>query len=191
MEAPIFKTSLFAFVIFFIPLVFCFGGDERNLPAEVFIIIDNSISMKESKDEAITWINEHVLTNILQPGDTLTIWSVADTSVMEFSGTIGSADKINEIKNILTSLKPKDTPGNYRTAFEEIQKKAASRQGLTYTILVTGISDKTTSLSGTTAANFLKYSRSEDFPGWKVMIIGLGLQPKVKSAAAAYISSQL
>ncbi len=192
MELDRIKTLVLVSLIFMLPLSLCFGGDERSMPAEVYIIFDNSVSMKDSKDEAVAWINEHVLDQILQSGDSLTIWSVADKPVLEFSGTISSPEKIGEVKKILSSITPKDITGNYRSAFEELQRKTIPnpRYTLSYTILITGLSEKTTSLSGAEAVNILKYSRSKDFPGWKVMIIGLGLEQRVKTAAAAYMSSR-
>ncbi len=130
--------------------------------------------------------------SILQAGDFLTIWSVGDAPVQEFSGTVNGPESISDIKAVLSSIQPKNSAGNYEAAFGELQKRAVlnSQYAYSYIILVTGISGQNTSLFNAKAADILRYSRSEDFPGWKVMVIGFGIEQKIKSAAAAYMSSQ-
>lgn len=170
---------------------FCFGEDNRSKPAEVYVLFDNSASMQDNIEEAAEWLNGHVADNILQTNDMLTIWSVSDTPVKEFSGTITGPEQIEEIKGILSSITPKNGTGNFRAAFAELQEQAASGAGkISYIVLVTGISNQASFFSGAEAAVFLRYSRSRDFPGWKVMIISLGIEQKVKAAAAAYMRSQ-
>jgi hypothetical protein len=36
---------------------------------------------------------------------------------------------------------------------------------------------------------FLRYSKTEDFPGWKAIVVGLGIGPRVREAAAEYMAA--
>lgn len=182
---------LFFLMILIVPLSFCFGQDERQRPVEVYVIFDNSVSMRGSEDEAAAWLSKHVADNILQEGDSLTVWSASGGPVMKFSGTVGGEESINEIKAVLASIAPTENAGDDTAAFEHIKKIRASpsQYAQSYIILVTGVSGSNASLFSAEAAEVLKYSRSNDFPGWKVMIIGLGIEHRVRTAAAAYMSS--
>jgi hypothetical protein len=186
------RKKLIILLLCMIPLSLCFGGDERSRPAEVYLMLDNSISIQGSEQKAAAWISEHIADNVLQSGDSFTIWSASDAPVLEYSGTISGPESIDEIKAVLSAITPKNSEGNYRAAIEEIRKKNIphSEFAHAYIILVTGISGNTASLFSAETQDVLKYSRSMDFPGWKVMIIGMGIEQKVKVAAAAYMSSQ-
>jgi hypothetical protein len=184
------KMTILVFLfITLIPVSLCFAGDERSKPVSVYVLFDNSVAMQGSEQEAAAWVSEHVADNILQPGDSLTILSVSDTPTEEFSGTINSQEQIAEVKTIVSSLTPKSSSGNFRAAFEKMTLSNA-QNALSYIILVTGMSLQSSFLSETEAVDYLQYSRSKDFPGWKVMIISLGIEQKAKTAAAAYMRSQ-
>jgi hypothetical protein len=176
------------FLILILPLSLCFGQDERSKPVEIYVMFDNSVSMKASGQEAASWVSNHIVDNILQADDSLTIWSLADNPNVKFSGTISTQENKEEIKTVLDSIAANDNTANYEAVFGEIQKKSAANPQ--YVLLVTGISGQNASLFNAGTAEFLKYSLSKDFPGWKVMIIGMGIEQKVKAAAAAYMSSQ-
>lgn len=183
---------LFVLMILIIPFSLCFGQDERSLPVEVYVIFDNSVSMQGSEDEAAAWLSRHIADNILQAGDSLTVWSASGEPAVEFSGTVGGEESISEIKAVLASITPTENAGNDTAAFENIKKirTSPSQYAQSYIILVTGVSGSNASLFSAEAAEVLKYSRSNDFPGWKVMIIGLGIEQRVRTAAAAYMSSE-
>jgi hypothetical protein len=185
-------SFLVILLLWALPLVLCFGQDERSKPVEVYLLFDNSASMQGSEQEAGAWISGHLADNILQVNDSLTIWSFADAPVEEFSGIITGEETMDEIKNILSSIAVNSSSGAYETAFEELQRKAVShaQYAHAYIILVAGISEQNSSLFSTEAADVLKYSLSKDFSGWKVMIVSFGIEQKVKAAAAAYMSSQ-
>jgi len=36
---------------------------------------------------------------------------------------------------------------------------------------------------------FLRYSKTEDFPGWKAIVVGFGMGPRVREAAAEYMAA--
>jgi hypothetical protein len=183
---------IISLLIAILPLSLCFGGDERSKPVEVFVLFDNSVSMQGVEQDAAAWLSEHVADNILQMGDALTIVSVSDSPAEEFSGTIENQENIAEVKTILSSLTPKNSAGDFRTAFEEVKSNIVSNSPYahSYIVLVTGMSLQTSFLSSAEAVNYLRYSKSKDFPGWKVMIISLGIEQKAKAAAAAYMRSQ-
>ncbi len=139
------KSRLFVFLLLsIIPLSLCFGGDERSGPAEVYLMFDGSLSMQNSQEKAAEWVSEYIAGKILQEKDSLTIWSVADVPVLEFSGVIGSQEDTDTIKTILSSITLKSSAGNYRAAFNELQKKIIPNSQYTYAyvILVTGISGR-------------------------------------------------
>ncbi|MDR2900224.1 MAG: hypothetical protein LBV20_01715 [Treponema sp.] len=187
------KTRIIVFLLMCIlPISLCFGEDERSRPIEVYVMFDNSISMQDSKQQAADWISGHITDEILQANDLLTIWSIADAPVQEFSEIISDTNNIDQIKTVLSSIAVKDSTADYSAAFKELSGKLVPnpQYAYSYIILATGISGNTASLFSAEAANVLKYSRSKDFPGWKIMIIGLGIEQKVKTAAAAYMSSQ-
>jgi hypothetical protein len=187
------KREKMQFMIFLLitmlPISLCFAEDERTKPVNVYVLFDNSVSMQGNEQEAAAWLSEHVADTILQTGDTLTILSVSNAPVEEFSGTINGPEDITEVKTILSSFTSNDSAGNFRGAFENLESKLASNSQ-SYIILVTGMSLQTSFLSSAEAMHYLTYSRTQDFPGWKVMIISMDIEQKVKAAAAAYMRSQ-
>jgi hypothetical protein len=186
------KTKIIIFLLtLMLPLSFCFGADERSNPIEVYLMFDNSISMKDNGSEAAAWISEYITDKILQTDDALTIWLAADMPVLEFSGRISSPEIEEEIKTILTSVEFTNSAGNYAAALGELKKNAVSHAEYahSYIIFVTGMSGQNASLFSA-EADVLTYSRSVDFPGWKLMVINLGVEQKIKEAAANYMNSQ-
>jgi uncharacterized protein with von Willebrand factor type A (vWA) domain len=186
------KILVFLFITI-LPLSLCFGQDERSEPIEVFVLFDNSASMQGVEEKAASWLEAHVAENILQPQDALTIWSVADAPSELFSGTINGPEHIAEIKTIISSIAPSNSEGNFQAAFEALLKKQSSAVNFahSYIVLVTGMNAQSTFLSGAKTAEIIKYSTTKDFPGWKVMIISLGItEQKVRAAAAAYMRTQ-
>lgn len=175
-----------------LPLVLSFGADERSKPIEVYVMFDNSISMTDNGQKAAMWLSEHIRDKILQTDDSLTIWSIADEPVLEYSAVVGGSESMEEIKTVLSSIESSGSTGNYAAAFRELKNKAKSnaQYAHSYIILATGLSGQNASLFSAEAAEVLKYSRSIDFAGWKLMIIGFGIEQKVKAAAAAYMNSQ-
>jgi hypothetical protein len=184
------------FIVFLLvtllPLSLCFGQDERSAPAAIYVMFDNSVSMKGSGEEAAAWLNDHIMDDILQIDDSLTVWSLADETSLQYSGDIETRETLEEIKAVLSSITVTDGEGNYQAAFEDLKDAAASlpRGVPSYIVLVTGLSGQSASFFSADAAEVLKHSLSRDFPGWKVMVIGLGMEQKIKAAAAAYMDSQ-
>jgi hypothetical protein len=161
--------------------------DSRNIPVEVNLILDGSQAMKNAGEGAANWIGSYLADQILQEGDRLTVWDAGATARIIYSDTLRGGGFREEIRALLKSR----NPGGAAADFAGALKEAAARNSggkMTCTILVSGSSASLSSALPEGGANLLKYSRVRDFPSWKVLIVALDINARVREAAAAYMS---
>ncbi|MDR3167712.1 MAG: hypothetical protein LBT93_07195 [Treponema sp.] len=181
-----FILGMVFFIVFFPGLTA--AEDRRTVPVTMYVIIDGSGGIKTGKNAAIAWINDYIVDKILQDGDTLTIWVAAEKARVLFSEPLRGTAQKETVKELLRSVEPGGASADYAGAFREAlaREDRQPREGISYTLLVTGTAGGFS--RGNTPAEFLRYSKVREFPGWRVLVVGLDLGPQVQKAASAYMA---
>jgi hypothetical protein len=174
-------------------LTFLFPGftaaeDRRTVPITMYLIIDGSEDIKNGKDAAVAWINDNIIDKILQEGDNLTVWIAGEKAKVLFSEPLNGTAQKETVKELLRSVKPEGSVADYTGAFREAlaRENRQSGQGIFYTLLVTGTAGSF--FRGNPEVEFLRYSKVQEFPGWRVQVVGLGLGPRIQKAVSDYMT---
>ena len=165
--------------------------DKRIIPLDIYLIIDGSESLKNSKNEALSWINEQVVDRILMDGDKITILAAGDRSRVIYSETVsGSAGK-QAVKEKLQALETGGKKADFSGALREAASKISqvSRDRLPLTMLITASAEGLEPVLKGNSQSLLRWFRSEKFQRWQVLIVAPDIGKKVQEAAAAYMSS--
>jgi hypothetical protein len=190
MEPNFLKKIIPGFLAFFLPLAQgAYGLDSRNTPIEVFLIMDGSSAMKNAGDEAVEWVCSSLVDGILQDGDRITLWNAGGTAQIVYSETIAGAAGKEAVKNTLRSLSAGANQADFAGALRDAsQRAAASRSAMAYTLLISGSSAALSPALLGSGAGLLRYSRIEEFSGWRALVIALGINSRVGQAASAWIA---
>jgi len=168
-------------VIGFSPLF----GSERS-PINVNLIIDGSSSLTAVKANVTTWVNER-LDQIVANGDRVTIWSAGQSARVIYTGTINNQNDREAAKRSIRDLSGTGSSADFSGALRE----ASGQQGgsFSYTLLISASPASLTSLINSPQANMIRFSRIEEFSGWRAFVVGLNIDTRVRRAAAAFIGS--
>ncbi|MDR2419449.1 MAG: hypothetical protein LBD79_10435 [Treponema sp.] len=179
-------------------LALCFSGtlsaiDTRTIPLDLFLIIDDSSLLAAAKDTATVWMCNHLIDELLQDGDHLTIWLTSDTARIVFSDSVDRVRK-ETAKNMLHTMADSSAPADFAGALRAASVRAGAIQNtnrIVYTLLVSGSEASIFSTTDTDIVGLLRVSRVDDFSGWRVLTIGLGLSSQAQRAASNYIKGDL
>ena len=180
------------FLIFLVIILFSAGAeDKRVLPLDLYLIIDGSTSLENSKNDTFAWICDKVIDRILVDGDKITIWNAGDSVQVIYSealsGTAGKSEIKEKIRGILLNGKTADFSGALRDAASRVSRTPADR--LAVTMLVTASAEGLEpALSGSSQGLF-RWFRSEQYERWQVLIVAPDIGKKVQQSAAAYMNS--
>jgi hypothetical protein len=163
----------------------------REIPLDVYIIVDSSSAMEKGKNEAVSWLCDTVIDGILKDGDRVSIWTAGAKSELVYSGAV-SADIKVEVKNLITQITFSGLSADYKGALGEALTKSRTSpdKRLTYTLLVSGSNPKDPPIKEAESAGLLLYSRVENFSGWKVLTVGLDIASRVRDSAASYMKNK-
>ncbi|MDR2404151.1 MAG: hypothetical protein LBD78_08990 [Spirochaetaceae bacterium] len=179
---------LLFFVIFILsPFPFLAAEDVRVVPMDMHLIIDGSAALRAGRDGAVSWLCDHVVDELLREGDRLSIWIAAGRAKRIFSEALSGGDKKEEVKALLRSIVPGDDSADFSGALRE----AAAITGggtMVYTLLITGSAAGYSPLSGSDTIDFLRYSRVQEFPGWRAIVAAPGIASRIRNAASAYLN---
>ena len=156
-------------------------------------MIENSTATRETLQDQIDWLCGTVIDEMLIPGDKLAVWTYPDQPLplidLELNGEEQKEGLKRRIQALVPSDKVADFPQAVRLIVSEAEKR--SRPGLIHYVAISGSfiidngrADKET--LPLDIAESLRYSRVEDHPGWKTIIIGLGLRESIKKAAESF-----
>jgi hypothetical protein len=165
--------------------------DVRSVPIEVNLIMDGSTALKDAGDEAFNWISRQLIDGILQDGDRITIWNAGDKAQIVFSESISGPQGKENTKKALRSLPKQGSQADFGGALRSAAAQSASRSSkpaISYTVLISGSASSLSPALLGAGADSLKFSRIEDFSGWRVLVIALDINSQVQKAAAAYFS---
>jgi hypothetical protein len=174
------------FMLFFVFSVFInLSVHAQRAPIDVYLIIDGSASLASVKNEVNAWISGR-LDQILTDGDMVTVWSAGPQSKVIYTGKIEGAPGKEAVKKSISDL----VPAGNRPDFSGALRDAASRRNssYSYTLLISASPAALTSLLLSPQANLLRFSRIEEFPDWRALVVGLNLDEKIKKSATAYFS---
>jgi len=182
------KTGILLTIIF---AVFClsplFGTDRQ--PINVNLIIDGSSSFTAVKGEIITWINRRI-DQLLVNGDRVTVWSAETVSRVVYSGTInGPADR-DAVKAQIREISGTGETADFSRALREASAGAGALSGtpFSYTLLINASPGTLSSILSGPDASQLRFSRIEEFPGWRAFVVGLNIDSRVRRAASAFMN---
>ncbi|MDR0464715.1 MAG: hypothetical protein LBG94_06335 [Treponema sp.] len=173
------KNIIFSFLFF---TVFSGLYAQRN-PIDINLIIDSSQSLANVKDDIFNWTFAR-LDQILVNGDKLTIWSAAERASVIYSGVINANEK-DTVKIRISEISPSGIYADFTGALTEAAS-ARSGASYSYTLLISASPDALTNTLSGSYANLLRFSRMEEFSAWRTLVVGLNIDAKVKSAAAAF-----
>jgi hypothetical protein len=166
-----------------------FGTDIRSGALDLFIIIDGSASLSSGRDEAVRWLCDYAIDGVLREGDRLTVWLAADPAKEVFSSVLSGADSKEAVKTLIRGIKLQGGSADYRGALRAAAGKEAAASGMAYTLIISGSQAGPGSFpGGEETAALLRYSRVEEFAGWRVTTASLGIESRVRQAAAAFIN---
>jgi hypothetical protein len=168
-----------------------FAADGRSLPVDLFLIIDGSPALEHGRNEALDWLCGRVVDGLLQEGDSLTIWVAGDKAEELYSGSVAGTETKETVKALIRAITVRGKKADYLGALRVASKRKASLSPggrLNYTLLICGMSAGYTSLNEEGEIfDLLRYSRFEDFSGWRAVTAAPGIEAEVKSAAAAFM----
>jgi len=177
------------FLILPVLLIFCgfasLYGAERT-PINVNLIIDGSASNASVKEEISAWVISR-LDQILAEGDRVTIWNAGEAARVIYTGTVNNDSDRENIRRSIREFSAFSETADFSGALRE----AAGRQSssFSYTLLVCASPDSLSAFLSGSQANLLRFSRVEEFPQWRALVVGLNLEARVKQAAAKFFGS--
>lgn len=191
------KTAFFrsltvaAVLIFFCGISNVYGQDSQSgkrAPIDVNLIIDASQSFSSAalKDEIITWVSGR-LDAILTDGDRVTVWSAGPSAKVVYTGRINGAPDRDAAKKSLRDISASSGSADFSGALREASSRQSS--SFSYTLLISASPQALSSVLSGSQANLLRFSRVEEFAGWRALVVGLNLDTRVKQAADNFMGS--
>jgi hypothetical protein len=165
------------------------GSDQRSIPVDMNLIIDGSPALGNGRDAAIGWICDNLVDGLLQEGDRLSVWNAGEKAVSLFSGSLTGSDTKEAAKNAIRAMTTGTASADYAGVLRGLTGAVpGNNDRLVYTILVSGPGFSPAAIGGgNEIAALLRYSRVQEFPGWRTIVVDLAIGERVRSAAAAYM----
>jgi hypothetical protein len=186
------KRVLVILIVLVMFTSFLKADDKRSIPLDLYLVIDCSESINSVKNDALTWVSSKIVDRLLVEGDKVTIWSAGDRAQIIHNGEISDSGGKQEITNLLQSLATNGKTADFPGALLEVASRVSQtdQNRLSYTVVVTSSAEGLEStLTGSSQA-LLRWSRSEKYSGWQVLVAAPDIAPKVRQAALNYMSSQ-
>ena len=163
------------------------SAHAQRTPIDVNLIVDGSASFADVKNGIAAWVSGSLVDQILVQGDRVTVWNAGASAKVVYSGTInGDADK-EAVKKSIADFSASGSRADFSGALREAAGKQSG--SFSYTVLLSASPDALSSLVSGPQANLLRFSRIEEFSGWRALVIGLNLDSRVRRASAAFFGS--
>jgi hypothetical protein len=175
--------------------VIVFGGfapllwaQARSAPIDVNLIIDGSESLSGVKEEVTAWLSRNFVDQMLAEGDNITVWSAGSAAKVIFSGKIAGNSSKEDLKKSIHDIAASGKTADFTGALKEA---VIRRQGspFSFTLLISASPEALTPVFSGGMASLARFSRVEEFSGWRALIVGLNIEEKVERAAAAFLGS--
>ncbi len=169
-------------------------ADTRKANIDVIIALDKSLSMSEQgKIAAVkTWVNSFILDQLIIPGDNLTVIAFYGKADIVISQAITNDADRAAAKAVISNLKGNGRFTDIGNALDVVKAQLAAKESdgrEKYVLLLTdGIqeappSSKYWSKNGAFNHEFLANTKTIQQKGWKVMILGIGIDTAAKQLA--------
>jgi len=168
---------------------------KRSIPLDMYLIVDDSESFQNRRSDAMTWLNSQVLDRILVDGDRLNIWTAGDSAELIHSAEVSLSQGNEEIKAKLNNMKSEGKAADFSGALRDVETRisgipeAASQERLSYTMLITASAEGLERALAGNSPGLLRWSRSERYERWQVLIVAPNITRKVQQSALAYMNS--
>ncbi len=167
-------------------------ADSRKANIDVIIALDKSLSMENKIDAVKSWVNTFIIDQLVIPGDFLAVVSFYGKADLIISQAItGDPDK-KSAKALISHIRGNGRFTDIGNALDMVKAQLADREKdgrEKYVLLLTdGIqeappSSKYYSKNGTFNHEFLSNTKTIQQKGWKVMILGIGIDTAAKDLA--------
>ena len=160
----------------------------QRAPIDINLIIDGSQFLGEVKDEVLLWTGER-FNQILVEGDTVNIWNAGSAANIIYSGRAAGGRERDALLASIREISPSGLTADFSGALREAVSRAAPSP-YSYTILISASPAALTSVLSGPQANLLRFSRVEEFTGWRALVVGPNIDTWIRRAASAFISAQ-
>jgi hypothetical protein len=167
-------------------------ADSRKDNIDVIIALDKSLSMEHKIGAVTSWVNSFIIDQLIIPGDFLTVVAFYGKADLLISQAIkDDADK-KSAKAVISQLRGNGRFTDIGNALDAVKAQLADKEKdgrEKYVLLLTdGIqeappSSKYYSKNGTFNHEFLANTKTIQQKGWKVMILGIGIDTAAKDLA--------
>jgi len=161
-------------------------ADNQRPSININLIIDGSAGITGVKEEISSWVIKR-LDQLVVDGDIVTVWSTGTSAKVVYTGKINSNNDKDAVKKSIQDISGSGTVADFSGALKDAASRPSS--GLCYTLLISASSSALSSLLSGPQAGLMRYSRVEEFSGWRAIVVGLNLDTKVKRAAAGFYGS--
>jgi hypothetical protein len=150
--------------------------------------------MSASVEKAAEWLCSSFVDPVLAGGDHVSVWSFSDGASLIADADIGGDQSKDALKQSIRAVSSDSGRPDFPAAIRLASRAEAGRTDRTRMAVVlvasalTLATDADDYAGDAGTASLLRYSRVEDFAGWKLVTIGLGLDETVKAAAARFMA---
>ncbi len=184
------KKVIFFIILFFLNIFFI-CGDTRSQNIDVYLVLDKSLSMVEEIDSVKEYVEEKIVNEILMPGDRFTLILFYGEAIVSYNGTISSNDGK---KIILEKVESIEADGHFTDIGNALDKLGSELKDNTgnrrkYLLLITDgkqeapPDSKYYSPDHSFNHEFLKNVKIIQKKGWKIEILGIGVNSAAKELA--------
>ena len=180
-----FFLILSIFAIFSLPVI---AENRRVIPLDMFLIIDTSQSMENTKNEVIDWVNQRVVDQILMEGDRIIVWTAGNRAEIVYSDTISSDLSKDELRTVLRDLETRAESADFSGALRQLQGRVSVVPNrMSYSMLITASAEGLEPLLSSDTRGLLRWSRSERSERWQVFVLAPEIGSMVQQAANEFI----
>jgi Mg-chelatase subunit ChlD len=168
------------------------SADTRKENIDVIIALDKSLSMENKIGAVKSWVNSFILDQLVIPGDFLTVITFyGKTEILISKEIAGDTDRAGA-KALISAIQGNGRFTDIGNALDALKAQLADKEKdgrQKYVLLLTdGIqeappSSKYWSKNGAFNHEFLANTKTIQQKGWKVMILGIGVETAAKQLA--------
>ncbi len=185
------KKVIFFILVYFLN-IFTIFGDTRTQNIDVYLVLDKSLSMVEEIDSVKDYVSEKIIREILIPGDRFTLILFYGKAVVAYSGTVSAGDGKDLLLKKVASIKADGhftDIGNALDMLKKVLSESESSSRMKYLLLITDgkqeapPDSKYYSPDHTFNHEFLKNVKVIQKKGWKIEILGIGVESAARELA--------
>ena len=166
-------------------------AQNRQIPLDLYIIVDASERLREDRNEILAWINTELIDRLLQDGDRLVIWTAGNQARILHSETISG--QTSTAKEILAGFQIAGTNPDFSGAVREAASMASrenpSGNRINYTILISSSAEALASSFRGGSAGLFRWFRTERSSQWQALVIDPNIAQRANQAATAFMNS--